>query len=265
MRKGNCRFLMKGVTSLREVYITLNSFNQEQLKQKGQQSFIESVQESGAEGIEFRRELLRSQRDFMQISQVMKGTTLKAAYSAPVPIWNKEAQLNRQKLQEASLIDAELVKFPLGHFDEQNSSMEELAFFLRDVSKSISLMVENDQTFYGGNIKTMKRFGEKCEKYQIDIPFVFDSGNWHYVNESFQSALQEIGRFVGYLHLKQVVKNDGLCTTIALIDEEKAEWKQAINQIRNVPVAIEFPLESNKKAKHYVELIRKNCQEEVNL
>ncbi|GKU82098.1 hypothetical protein [Niallia sp. NCCP-28] len=67
---------------MREIYIALNSFNQELLKQKGQQSFIESVQESGAEGIEFRRELLRNQKDLMQISQVMKCTTLKAVYNS---------------------------------------------------------------------------------------------------------------------------------------------------------------------------------------
>ncbi|MFT8320281.1 MAG: hypothetical protein ABF649_05185 [Bacillus sp. (in: firmicutes)] len=254
---------------MQDIFITLNSYEEKMIKENGQQAFVERVKKAGATGIEIRRELVRNENDLVQIAAILKQTTLKIVYSAPVPIWNPKEQLNGQELwevlQEASILEAKIVKFPLGHFNEQTSKFEEWTSFLQKASDRFVVMVENDQTVYGGNISVIKQFAQKCKGYQLNIPLVFDTGNWQYVNQCFQTALKECKEYVGYLHLKQVVKKEGICVTIPLIDEEGAEWKQAIQTINNVPIAIEFPLKSDEKAKYYVELIRKNCQEEAKL
>lgn len=252
---------------MQDIFITLNSYDPEELMEKGQQSFVKRVQAACATGIEIRKELLRNEHDLEQIALELQRTPLKVVYSAPVPIWNQDEQLNLKELtavlKEASIIEAGIVKFPLGHFNKQIVKLEELESFLREVSDGVIIMVENDQTSYGGNIHSMKSFAKKCEKLRINVPFVFDTGNWHYVDQCFQAAMEECGDYVGYLHLKQVVKYEGTCTTIPLKDEEEAEWKQALHRIKQVPIGIEFPLESDEKAQYYVQLIRENCQEEV--
>lgn len=257
------------MSSLSAIYITLNSFNQKSLQEKGQQAFIDIVQKTGAEGIEIRRELLRNEQDLTELSNELRKTKLKVVYSAPVPIWNGSEQLNRQELlevlKEAAVIHATIVKFPLGHFHQNHSKLEDLVAFFDGVEENITLMVENDQTLYGGNIRIIKRFLENCQKFQIPMQLVFDSGNWHYVKESFSKALQELREFVGYLHLKQVEIKEGQCVTIPLVNENSAEWKKALYILNNVPVAIEFPLLSNESAHFYVEALEKTIQEEVGI
>lgn len=147
---------------MQKVIIPLNAFNRMEVLEKGQASFIKLIAESGAYGIEIRRELFSNQDPtLVSMKQEMEQHQLFTVYSAPIELWKEDHQLNEQELttifQEGKQLGAKWIKVSLGHFDKSQSSVSNLHSFLRQ-HPEIQLFVENDQTLHGGNITNLQSF-----------------------------------------------------------------------------------------------------------
>jgi sugar phosphate isomerase/epimerase len=242
---------------MQNVVVPLNAFDRFKVLEEGQEAFIESIAQSGAFGVEIRRELLSSHyQELGKIRTAISKYGLFTIYSAPIELWDQNHDVNQTDLnivmQEAVELGAKWVKVSLGHYKEAASNVRELSPILKRY-QNIQLLVENDQTFYGGNISHLSSFFESAAEHQIPIKMTFDSGNWQYSGQDFETALQQLGPYVMYLHLKQV--DEGL-NTIPIQKDGNHSWKKAIRTFpSDMLKALEFPIEPIEKAKEYIHLI----------
>lgn len=245
---------------MNKIIVPLNAFNKEEVLEKGQESFVSSIYKAGAYGIEIRRELFpKTELPLLSIKEELKRNPLFTVYSAPVELWLHDGSLNLKNLQqifqEAKLIEASWIKVSLGHFNDEISDTLLLKQFLMQ-EKNIQLLVENDQTIYGGCIQSIKSFFESVCKNNVPVKMTFDIGNWLYSEQSVQEAIDALKENVTYLHLKHVVQKDKHLITLPLPADENAHWRMIVNQFpREISKALEFPLQSNEPLKSFIKLV----------
>lgn len=248
------------------VIVPLNAFERLQVLKNGQASFIQLIAQSGAFGIEIRRELLPEknlQLDLIK-SEIQKYR-LFTVYSAPMELWREDHSLNIEDLtkvfREGDQLGAKWIKVSLGYFKSVHSDVFVLKNFLSDYPK-IQLLVENDQTRYGGDVVRLKEFFESVTLYGISVKMTFDVGNWYYSYQDLESALSELGPYVIYLHLKQVENQKGEPVTVPLQNEGNTSWKKAFFQLpSNIMKAVEFPIEPIEKTAEYIRFIKELAKE----
>ncbi|MGG3466064.1 hypothetical protein ABES02_00545 [Neobacillus pocheonensis] len=242
---------------MQKVIIPLNAFDRFEVLENGQESFIELIAQSGAFGVEIRRELLPVPESKLgRIRNEIDNHRLFTVYSAPIELWKEDYQLNVSALaevfQEAMLLGAKWVKVSLGQYQKNASNIRELAAFLNQ-HKEIQLLVENDQTLHGGNVRLLTSFFENVTEQQVPVKMTFDAGNWYYSGQRVEEALEQLSPYVIYLHLKQVEEGP---VTVPLQREGNHSWKQVL---RNFPAemlkALEFPIEPKERTKDYIHLI----------
>ncbi|MBI0575836.1 sugar phosphate isomerase/epimerase [Neobacillus cucumis] len=246
---------------MEKVIVPLNAFDSIEVLKKGQAAFIELIANSGAFGVEIRRELFPG--DDFQLEKLKNETEkyqLFTVYSAPIELWKPDHSLNTKELmmvtEEGLALGANWIKVSLGHFEKFKSNIQELNRFLIPFP-DIQFLVENDQTLYGGNVKQLKLFFESAHHFHVPIKMTFDVGNWTYTNEDVESALHELAPFVQYVHLKQVENMNGEFITVPLDTEGKLGWMKVINQFpNNLVKALEFPIQPKEKTKEFVELVK---------
>ncbi|MGG5252729.1 sugar phosphate isomerase/epimerase family protein [Neobacillus sp. SM06] len=248
---------------MQNVIVPLNAFDRLEVLEKGQESFIELIARSGAFGVEIRRELLPVQDPSLErIKNEIINHGLFTVYSAPIELWEKNYQLNAKKLtevfQEARMLGAKWVKVSLGHFKKDASNIIDLTNFLNQHNE-LQLLVENDQTSFGGSVIQLKSFFETVTEDHVPIKMTFDAGNWYYSGQSVEDALDKLSPYVLYLHLKQVV--DGL-VTVPIQKEGNHSWKTVMRNFPHTMLkALEFPIEQKEKTKDYIELISELASE----
>ncbi|WP_419955364.1 sugar phosphate isomerase/epimerase family protein [Neobacillus niacini] len=245
---------------MQNVIVPLNSFDRVEVLEKGQTSFIKLISESGAYGIEIRRELfLEQDPPFDRIKQTIDSYQLFTVYSAPVECWKKNHQLNQQELktifQEGKKLGAKWIKVSLGHFDQVQSDLSQLLSFLHQYQE-MQLFVENDQTIYGGNIANLKLFFESATAQNVPVKMTFDAGNWYYSKQDVDLALSQLAPYVHYLHLKQVDVENGKLVTVPLQKNIGHSWEKVLNTLPSHLVkALEFPIEPKEKVREYVQMM----------
>ncbi|WP_445489047.1 hypothetical protein [Niallia sp. 03133] len=251
------------------VFIPLNAFSDENGLQYDIHFYISTIASSNADGIEIRRELLNSfsfKKDLQNIYYTLKQHSLFTVYSAPIPIWNKDYSLNEAAvaavMEEANIIRAKWVKLPLGHFDDQKSDLQALHLFLKKYSE-IQLLIENDQTMEGGQVKNLLAFFKNAEIYPIPVKMTFDIGNWMYLQENAADAAALFASYVSYFHLKHVVKKKNEWITVPIPNEEDALWKIVDKTyFPFIPKALEFQLAPTvSEINSYIDLIKGNKEE----
>lgn len=248
------------------VIVPLNAFERLEVLKNGQESFIKLIAQSGAFGVEIRRELLPEknlQLDLIK-SEIQKFG-LFTVYSAPIELWREDYSLNKEVLSkvfnEASVLGAKWLKVSLGHYEKVKSSMKDLKNFAND-HHEIQLLIENDQTQYGGNVKHLKEFFESVTQNEIRVYMTFDAGNWLYTNQDAEFALRELAPYVVYLHLKQVENQCGELVTIPLQNEGNTFWKKAFAELPiNIVKALEFSIEPKEKTAEYISFIKELAKE----
>jgi sugar phosphate isomerase/epimerase len=161
-------------------------------------------------------------------------------YSAPIELWNDNRQLNSEGLtgifKEGISLGANWIKVSLGHYHQEESDVVELNNFVNQ-HPEFELLVENDQTLYGGNVSQLKSFFESIVDLNVPVKMTFDAGNWYYTGQDVEDALNKLAPYVSYLHLKQVEKQNRKLVTVPLQKEGRDCWKKVIKS---------FPVEMMK-------------------
>ena len=242
---------------MKNVIVPLNAFDSNDVTTNGQASFVKLIAESGAYGIEIRRELLPAVvLPLGKIKREIDRYGLFTVYSAPIECWKEDYQLNEDQLsnifQEAVILGAHWVKVSLGHFQQDKSNIAELGRFLAK-QKGLQLLVENDQTPHGGNVQHLQAFFESAVDQNVPVKMTFDTGNWYYSKQDVEEAVQKLAPYVSYLHLKQVTET---LETVPIEREGEHSWKQVMSSFpADIVKALEFPIVPKEKTKDYIQMI----------
>jgi sugar phosphate isomerase/epimerase len=246
---------------VQNVIVPLNAFERVEVLQKGQISFIHLIAESGAYGVEIRRELFSEQDPPLDsMRQEIDQNGLFTVYSAPVECWKENHQLNEEDLatifQEGKQLGAKWIKISLGHYSKAESNLNQLSTFLQSQQQEVQLLVENDQTLHGGNVNQLKSFFDSASEQNVPVKMTFDAGNWFYSKQDVEDALSKLAQYVIYLHLKQVdIKNDEL-VTVPLQKDIGHSWEKVMSNLPSEIVkALEFPIEPKERTKEYIQMI----------
>jgi sugar phosphate isomerase/epimerase len=245
---------------MQNVIVPMNAFDRFEVLKKGQASFIRLIAESGAFGIEIRRELLSEQDPPLSIiRQEIDQHQLFTVYSAPIELWRDDHGLNEKELteifHEGIALGAKWIKVSLGHFHTGQSNVMELNTFLNQ-HQGIQLLVENDQTLYGGNINQLLSFFESASEQNTPVKMTFDAGNWYFSSQDVDDALSKLAPYVRYLHLKQVEDDHGEFITVPLQKDVGHSWEKVMKSFPSEIVkALEFPIEPKEKTKEFIQMI----------
>ncbi|MEH7117274.1 sugar phosphate isomerase/epimerase [Neobacillus vireti] len=242
---------------MKNVIVPLNAYDSSEVAAGGQESFVKLIAEAGAYGIEIRRELLPA--DVLPLGKIKTEIDqygLFTVYSAPIELWKEDYQLNQERLnhifQEADILGAKWVKVSLGHFQQDLSNIAALKDLLVG-QKDIQLLVENDQTSYGGNVGHLQAFFESAVDHGIPVKMTFDAGNWYYSGQEVEDALEKLAPYVSYLHLKQVTET---LETVPLQIDGEHSWKKAISHFPvEIVKALEFPIVPKEKTKDFIQMM----------
>ncbi|MEB0228689.1 TIM barrel protein [Pseudomonas sp. 10S4] len=229
------------------VSISLSSYGADLVRQLGQGSFVDVLAAAGATRIEWREELLTVE-DPTQLADATQAQGLESVYSSPTELWlagqskpNPELAIT---LQRAQTFGAKWLKVSLGYFTDNN----DLQALARQLSQSpVQLLVENDQTLHGGRIEPFQRFFNEVEQHNLPIKMTFDIGNWQWQDQSAASAARLLGRHVGYVHCKAVVRRaDGKLVAIPPGAADLHLWEQLLRHMaQGVMRAAEYPLQGD--------------------
>lgn len=229
------------------VSISLSSYGSDLVRQRGQGSFIEVLAAAGATRIEWREELL-THEDPRQLAKDTQSQGLESIYSSPMELWlagqSKPNPDLRATLERAQAFGAKWLKVSLGYFTDNN----DLQALNRVLAQSpVQLLVENDQTLHGGRIEPFQRFFGEVEQHNLPIKMTFDIGNWHWQDQSAASAARLLGRHVGYVHCKAVMRRaDGKLIAIAPTVSDVHLWEQLLRHMaQGVMRAAEYPLQGD--------------------
>lgn len=226
------------------VVVTTSAYGADLVRARGQGHFVPIVAGAGASGIEIRRELFTSsERSLSELGEAIAGRSMFAIYSAPVDIWTEDGGLARSGLDdvfaEAAELRARFVKVTLGHFGPA-CDLPGLAKLC--ARAPMPLMVENDQTEYGGQVQPIALFMAACRAIGCQVGMTFDIGNWRWTGTNPMAAAAALAPYVGYVHCKGVENDFGKLRAVALAEED-ADWRALFTHFpQRVLRGIEFPL-----------------------
>lgn len=246
-----------------EIIVVTAAYGQQQVAALGgQRALLSIIQQAGADGVEIRRELFAEDglRSLSELGQAIAAHRLIAYYSVPDALFTADGALNPQLdryLGEAEQLNARLLKLSLGRYDG-NADLNKLRQAL--AHERVKLVVENDQTTWG-KLAPLTRFFSEFGAAQMPHGLTFDMGNWLWTGENAEQAAQQLGCFIGYIHVKAAVPHRDSFRAIAL-DDADDQWRTLLKQLpASAPRGIEFPLEGDDLTavtRRYVDLLR-NC------
>ncbi|MCF4996800.1 TIM barrel protein [Pseudomonas syringae] len=229
------------------VSISLSSYGADLVRKRGQASFIEVLAAAGADRIEWREELLTTERG-EQLAEATQAHHLQSIYSSPTELWLAgQAKPNPElttALKNAEVFGSKWLKVSLGYFTD-NNDLQRLGELLSN--SPIQLLVENDQTLHGGRIEPFQRFFTAVEQHNLPIKMTFDIGNWQWQDQSAASAARLLGRHVGYVHCKAVARRaDGKLVAVPPALADLHLWEQLLRHMaQGVMRAAEYPLQGD--------------------
>lgn len=243
------------------VLISLTAYGADLALRDGQAALARIAAAAGADGVEFRGELQRGDKDEVrEQGEVAKQYGLGVVWSSPEGLWNDAGSLDAAALDRAfttaQALGATRVKMSLGGYRE-GTALEALLPWLRH--NCIELVVENDQTARAGTVPPLRDFFAHTTALGERVPMTFDMGNWHWTGEDPLDAAQALGANVGYVHCKGVQRTPAKWIAVPL-DQSAAPWRSILRRLpAHVARAIEFPLQGEdlvQVTRHHVELLR---------
>ncbi|WP_241608435.1 sugar phosphate isomerase/epimerase family protein [Rosenbergiella epipactidis] len=245
----------------RKIIVVTAAFGADVVYQAGgQRYFIPIIAQSGADGVEIRRELLSSAVDdeLIDLKSLIEEQGLFSYYSVPESLFTAPGTINPRLehfQHEAALLNARAIKFALGA-GAGSCAAEHLAEQLAGCR--IPLLIENDQTATG-KIQPMLDYFNHHHPLPTVQGMTFDMANWLWVDESPNNAAKQLAPYVAYCHVKAAVKTDACWQAISL-DHSQGEWRSLLSMMpEGVPLGIEFPLEGGdiaERVHYYVGLLR---------
>ncbi|MDN6572061.1 MAG: sugar phosphate isomerase/epimerase [Staphylococcus equorum] len=212
-----------------------------------QQELIIEASKLGFDKIEVRREYFKNlEQELPSIKKTAIDLDIEIFYSVPEGIFVKE-KLNpnlKTHLEEAKRMGASHIKWNIGDYTS-GLSLEKLKEFSN--SSLIELNIENDQTESAGSISAILEFMKDVRKEEISIGFVYDLGNWRFVEENEIEAAKKLGDFVRFIHMKDITYLDGKPQTVGL-GQGEINWQEALKTLPSgLPIAIEYPTFSDQE------------------
>ncbi|MFW0757821.1 sugar phosphate isomerase/epimerase family protein [Pseudomonas sp. H11T01] len=229
------------------VSISLSSYGADLVRQRGQLAFVEVLAKAGAKRIEWREELLTAE-DPRELTRAIEQQGLEAVFSSPLELWvagqSQPNPLLAATLKRAQSFGAKWLKVSLGYFTD-NNDLQSLASCL--AQHPVQLLVENDQTTQGGRIEPLQRFFAQVEQHNLPVQMTFDIGNWQWQDQSAATAARLLGRHVGYVHCKAVVRRaDSKLVAIPPGPNDLHLWEQLLQHMaQGIPRAAEYPLQAD--------------------
>ncbi|MGF7437473.1 sugar phosphate isomerase/epimerase family protein [Lentilactobacillus senioris] len=238
--------------------IVVNTLEFQKELQSGvaQASLFERIANLGATGVEVRREYITDfDQELANIKANSQKFNLTVFYSVPDEVF-VNGKLNDQLpkyLAEGTKMGITAIKFNTGDYANFHGDLK--ATLDPIVSTGIQVNVENDQTQVSGTIAPLQNFLQAVKDSQIDLGYVYDLGNWRYVGENEITAAQKLGEFTRYIHLKDVQVTDGK-PAVTPLDDGELDWHKVLNILpKDLPIAIEYPSDSDAIVKAGIEKV----------
>lgn len=247
------------------IFIATSAFGAQTVLARGQNYFVSIAAQGGASGVEIRGELFdRSHQAIEDLKGGIQKHNLSAAYSIPIELWKPNGTLNREKLLkaegEATALHSVFLKVSLGHYQPHVSDLSALSEMVNEyfaAENAPKLVVENDQTEYGGRLRPISQFLNQCKGKRIPVGMTFDIGNWHWTGEDPLVCAAELASQVVYIHCKKAIWQKEKWITVPLGEREDEEWKQVLALLPGgVPRTIEFPIVGEDLPKTISEYIK---------
>nr|WP_314484583.1 AP endonuclease [uncultured Pseudomonas sp.] len=226
------------------VSISLSSYGADFVRQRGQEQFIDLLASAGVSRVELREELFSCQPDPAALGAFIKGSGLQCLYSTPLELWSATgvpAPEVEDKLRIARELGAVAVKVSLGHYQADADMSALLAMLPKD---GPLLLVENDQTPYGGRVAPLQAFFEQAQARGVQVGMTFDIGNWRWLDEPVLEAARRLGRWVHYVHCKAVTRQaNGRLAAVPPQASDLEHWQAVLAHFTpGIVRAVEFPL-----------------------
>lgn len=242
----------RGEVKMNSIFLVASAFGVDQVKENGHQPYLPAIRSSGTKGLEVRRELLKfEQAELSSLRESLQTHGLSCIYSTPIELWSSSFEFNEFEffiaMKEAELLGAEIVKFSLGHYDEEKCDLQsiKIAFEDEQFPSQIILTIENTQKQPAGDLNKIHKFLMKCNEAFIPIKFTFDIGNWVWNKIDPEEAAAKLKDFVEYVHIKDVDRTTNPPTVQPLRPpgENDLDFKRILEHFRSdVPVGFEFPI-----------------------
>lgn len=226
------------------IVVTMKLFEEQLIEGKKQYEYLKDISKLGIVNVEIREEFLKEKKEELkEIKELAKEYNFHLIYSVPAHLFvNKTLPMAiiEQYINEAMCIDAKMIKFSLGEFDKNNLNLViQLKKLLAQYN--IQITIENDQTELSGKVVNLIEFFEWCNKYELNIKGTFDIGNWYWVGENPIDNAKKIGRFINYIHLKDVILENFGPKTVSL-SKGIVPWDQVLKMFpSHILIGLEFP------------------------
>ncbi|QQP70697.1 TIM barrel protein [Carnobacterium sp. CS13] len=206
-----------------------------------QSDLIEESVALGFRKIEVRREYFKNLANEMaDIKKLVEKYELELFYSVPDEVF-VDGKVNSKLgdyLLEAIQMGITHIKWNIGDFAGFTGDLRELKPL---TEQGIEVNIENDQTQTSGTISAIDTFMKAVEEEGLTIGYVYDLGNWRFVGEDEKIAAEQLGKYVSYIHVKDVIYMEGKPQAVGL-DHGEIDWREILSVLPgNVPVAIEYP------------------------
>ena len=216
--------------------MVVNMIVYDDLIKKGcrQSDFIRDIKELEINKIEIRREYIRSSEEFVELNTIGKASGIDYYYSIPdVLFQGKQVNLSSLKkyLIEAQSFGCTKVKLTAGSLE--TVSAEEVSMF-NDLLKTHSiemLTVENDQVSSRSSSSSAQilKLLMKATEAGMKLKYTYDPGNYVYVEEEAFTNYEQFIPYIGFVHLKDVVKANK--ETVPVFEGD-LPWKKYMKKMR---------------------------------
>ncbi|WP_203641422.1 sugar phosphate isomerase/epimerase family protein [Levilactobacillus andaensis] len=241
--------------------IVLNTlvFDQQHNDGEAQLSMLQRVVDFGIKQAEVRREFFTDPAaEAADIKDFIEKHQLKLFYSVPEKIFTDDGALNPELptyFAEAKAMGVTSLKMNIGNFAAFNGDLVSALSLYAD--SGIEFNVENDQSTANGSSANILKFLEAVKAVNVDIKFVFDLGNWRFVNENELDVAKKLSDFTRYIHVKNDVLGGAKPNVVAL-DKGVIDWKAALKILpKGLPVALEYPA-TDDEIRHGIDLLVNN-------
>lgn len=221
-----------------------------------QGDLLQEISDLGFDKVEIRREYFKDlKKEVPVIRSAAERYGLELFYSVPDEVYiNGEVNPKlADYLTEAKQMGVKHIKWNIGDFNGELHA-EKLEALL---DEGVEISIENDQTQTSGTIAAIDRYMKAVKQAGLNIGYVYDLGNWRFVGEDELQAAEQLKDYVHYIHVKDV-SYVGEKPQAAGLDHGEINWRKVLTILPdNVPVAIEYPTNSNDEILEAKELLEK--------
>lgn len=205
-----------------------------------QLDMIKKITDLGIDGVEVRGEFFGEDRDqeLTALKELAQSKNWLLYFSIPEQLFveNKVNENLTTYLDLATKYSIGSLKISLGEIDKLNDGLiAELKDLLAPYN--VQLTIENEQNEHG-HMDHVLDINKEIKQAGLPIGYTFDAGNWYWINEDPEKAMDKLNSYVTILHLKNI-QNKGT----VLLDKGATNWKNLIDAVTpDIPVAIEYPM-----------------------